>query len=355
MNISTILDGAAQHFPSDLLLQEGSPPAVRIHGILNSTKVPALTESDLKEMLTEITPDSLWKQIEQKKDVEFIHAEPPKTRYRVTLFHSNGQLIASIRILPYETPSLSLLELPPVFKEISDFKQGLVLISGRSGSGRSCTTASLIESINSNHTRHIVEVSNCPEFSHLSKKSFISQIPPGTESSMETVLEQLLHYNADVVILDEIRDWTTARQALRLCDAGTLVIANCLAVTAQDALENLIRIIPESSRQNFLQNLALNLQAISCQRLCRKKKGKGRAVATEIIRNAPILTTALIEQDFNRIEKLIQSGQSDMRSFDQDLDRLVRAEHISEQEALRQTLSPDSMQMLLRGFGARTK
>ena len=108
-------------------------------------------------------------------------------------------------------------------------------------------------------------------------------------------------------------------------------------------------------QQNYLQNLALNLQAISCQRLCRKKKGKGRAVATEIIRNAPILTTALIELDFNRIEKLIQSGQSDMRSFDQDLDRLVRAERISEQEALKQTLNPDSMQMLLRGFGARTK
>ena len=355
MNISTILDGASQHFPSDLLLQEGSPPAVRIHGTLNSTKVPALKESDLTEMLTEITPDSLWKQIEQKKDIEFIHAEPPKTRYRVTLFHSNGQLIASIRILPYETPSLSLLGLPSVFKEISDFKQGLVLISGRSGSGRSCTTASLIESINSNHTRHIVEVSSCPEFSHLSKKSFISQVPPGSESSMGTVLEQLLHYNADVVILDEINDWTTARQALRLCGAGALVIANCLAVTARDALENLIRIIPESSRQNFLQNLSLNLQAVSCQRLCRKKKGKGRTVATEIIRSAPILTGALIEQDFNRIEKLTQSGESDMRSFDQDLDRLVRAESISEQEALRQTLNPDSMQMLLRGFGARTK
>ena len=172
---------------------------------------------------------------------------------------------------------------------------------------------------------------------------------------MGTVLEQLLHYNADVVILDEINDWTTARQALRLCGAGALVIANCLAVTAQDA--------PGKPDPNYPGIFASKLpskpvsQPASCQlpATMPKKEGKGRTVATEIIRSAPILTSALIEQDFNRIEKLTQSGESDMRSFDQDLDRLVRAESISEQEALRQTLNPDSMQMLLRGFGARTK
>ena len=355
MQIKKILSGVAQHQPSDLHLQAGSPPALRVGGSLTACKTPALEESQLTEMLRDISPEQTWKRIESGENVEFMYLEPPKFRWRVNVFHQGGKLAGAIRVLPYEIPSLKSQGLPEVMGIIAETRQGLALVGGRSGSGRSCTVAAMVNAINQNRTCRIVELVRSPEYEHVSKKALVAQIRIGVDvANIEEGFDAIPHFNADVVALEDLDDWSTINRVLGLCDAGTLVIATTLSVTTQNALERLRGFIPKDLETVALRSLSLNFQAICCQRLCRKKEGTGRIPAIEVLRRVPAVLTAMDEGDFSQLEKVIGSGQEDMRSFDQDLNRLVRDKQISEQEAMRQTLSPDSMQMLMRGFGART-
>lgn len=356
MDIKQILAAMSQYQPSDLHLQSGCPPAVRVQGTLTPTKVPPLSEDQVAQMVREVAPEELWSRVEDGQSVQFLRVEPGQGRYRFNVFRHGGKLAAVARILPVEVPTLESLQLPKAYAQIAELKQGLILVGGRAGSGRTSTVAALVEAINAQRTCKILELAENPEYEHTSQKSMIVQLRLGSDvPSLDDAVASLGYHNPDVLVLDEINGWQSEAIALSACDNGLLVIATTVSVTAERAMEQLVGWIPPDLKAVATESLALNFQAICCQRLCRRKEGAGRVPATEVLRRVAAVIGAIEENDLSKLERSIASGQEGMRSFDQDLDRLVREKIISDQEAMRQTLNPDSMQMLMRGFGARTK
>ena len=332
MDIKQILSAMAQYQPSDLHLQAGCPPAVRVGGSLSPTKTPPLEESQVVQMIQEITPPEIWSRVESGENLQFMHVDPSHGRHRVSVFRHGGKLAAVVRVLPFEVPTLESQALPEVYRQIADLRQGLILVGGRAGSGRTSTVAALVGTINAQRTCKIVELAETLEYEHTSKKAMIAQIHLGSDvPSLEEAFGALAHHNPDVLVLGEINDWQMTARALTACDNGMLVIGTTLAVTAQQVLERLRGLIPEQVRGPALQSLALNLQAICCQRLCRKKEGAGRVPATEVLRRNPAVTSAIEEGDFKKIERTQGGGSEGMRTFDQDLDRLFREKIITDQ------------------------
>lgn len=356
MDIKQILAAMSQYQPSDLHLQSGCPPAVRVQGVLTPTKTPPLSDEQVAQMIRQVAPEELWGRIESGQIVQFLRTEPGQGRYRFNVFRHGGKLAAVARILPPEVPTLESLQLPNVYGQVAELKQGLVLVGGRAGSGRTSTVAALVAAINAARTCKIVELAENSEYDHVSQKAMVVQLRIGSDvPTLAEAVSTLAYHNPDVLVLGEINDWQSEAVALAACDNGLLVIGTTVSVTAQRALEQLMGWIPADVKAVATESLALNLQAICCQRLCRRKEGAGRVPATEVLRRAAPVISAVEEGELTNLERVLSSGQEGMRSFDQDLDRLVREKVISDQEAMRQTLNPDSMQMLMRGFGARTK
>jgi twitching motility protein PilT len=356
MDIKQILSAMSQYQPSDLHLQSGCPPAVRVQGALTATKTPPLSEDQVAQMVREVAPDELWSRVESGESVQFLRVDPGQGRYRFNVFRHGGKLAAVARILPDEVPTLESLQLPKIYAQVAELKQGLVLVGGRAGSGRTSTVAALVSAINAQRTCKIVELAENAEYEHASQKAMVVQLRVGSDvPTLADAVATLGYHDPDVLVLGELNDWQSEAIALSACDNGLLVIATTVSVTAQRALEQLVGWIPADLKAVATESLAQNFQAICCQRLCRRKDGAGRVPATEVLRRAAAVESAIEEGDLSKLERVIGSGQEGMRSFDQDLDRLVREKIISDQEAMRQTLNPDSMQMLMRGFGARTK
>lgn len=341
---------------SDLHLQAGEVPIGRFHGELGRFEMPALSESDVMGLAREaLGSDEKMEEFRRSKDCDAAIAIPELGRFRVNLFYQRNLPGLVLRTIGTKIPTLAQLELPEVLKKIAGSNDGLVLVTGATGSGKSTTLAALIDHINATEPCHIMTLEDPIEFVHENKLALINQREIAVDSTtFASALKHVLRQDPDVILIGEMRDVESASVALTAAETGHLVFGTLHTQDAPESLERLINLFPTDRFTQVRMQLSLGLRAILCQKLL-PKVGGGRTAAIEILINSPRIKKLILEGDTTKIPAAIQSSRSDgMQTFNQALVDLVKAGKVEEAEALRFSPKPDELKMNLKGIFSGT-
>jgi pilus retraction protein PilT len=341
---------------SDLHLQSGEVPIGRFNGELGRFDMPALTEVDMLSLVREVLgSDEKMEQFRATKDCDAAIAIPGLGRFRVNLFYQRNRPGLVLRTIGTQIPTIEQLELPDVLKTIAAANDGLVLVTGATGSGKSTTLAALIDHINRTEAVHIMTLEDPIEFVHENKLALVNQREIAVDSStFASALKHVLRQDPDVILIGELRDAESAAVALTAAETGHLVFGTLHTQDASESLERLINLFPTDRIAQVRMQLSLGLRAILCQKLL-PRAGGGRAAALEILINTPRIKKLILEGDTTKIPAAIQSSRSEgMQTFNQALVDLVKAGKVEEAEALRFSPKPDELKMNLKGIYSGT-
>ena len=341
---------------SDLHLQSGEVPMGRIHGQLGRFEMPPLTEEDVLRLAREaLGTEEKFKGFLATKDCDAAVAFPDLGRFRANLFFQRDKPGMVLRTIGTKILSLEALELPEILKTIASANDGLVLVTGATGSGKSTTLAALIDHINATEACHILTLEDPIEFVHENKLALVNQREISLDSaSFAAALKHVLRQDPDVILIGEMRDMESAAVALTAAETGHLVFATLHTQDAPESIERLINLFPTDRTAQMRMQLSLGLRAILCQRLL-PRTGGGRAAALEILINTPRVKKLILDGETTKIPAAIQSSRSEgMQTFNQALVDLVKAGTIEEAEALRFSPKPEELKMNLKGIYSGT-
>src|SRR5688572_1639614 len=353
MDFPLLLRFAVDNDASDVHLQSGLPPCLRIGGILRSTSQPALPDEALRQFIASIAPARFQDNLDERlaAGLDFSYAPPNLTRFRCSAYRHLGHAGITMRLIKAKIPSIAELHLPPVIGEIAQAHRGLTLVTGTTGSGKSTTLAAMIDLINSTHAYKVVTIEEPVEYTHQSKQSFIAQLEVGSDTpSFDQALRQALRQDPDVVLVGELRDMDTLRIALRAADTGHQVLSTVHSASAPQTIERIIAMFPPSEHKLLLTQLAGNLEAIISQRLIICRDGSRRPAA-EVLRGGPVPSKYILEGRALELSDYMRTAGGGQQTFDQDLLALYRQELITQQEAVRNATNREQLTMALRGIG----
>lgn len=341
---------------SDLHLQSGEVPIGRFNGELGRFEMPPLTEADLLSMAHEVLgSEEKVRGFREFKDCDAAFAVPELGRFRVNLFYQRNRPGMVLRTIGTKIPSIDQLELPQVLKAIAAANDGLVLVTGATGSGKSTTLAALIDHINTTQACHIMTLEDPIEFVHENKLALVNQREISVDSStFASALKHVLRQDPDVILIGEMRDSESASVALTAAETGHLVFGTLHTQDAPESLERLVNLFPTDRITQVRMQLSLGLRAIICQKLL-PRAGGGRTAALEILINSPRIKKLILEGDTTKIPGAIQASRSEgMQTFNQALVDLVKAGKVTEEEALRSSPKADELKMNLKGIFSGT-
>jgi pilus retraction protein PilT len=341
---------------SDLHIQAGEVPMGRFNGQLGRFELPALTENDVLSLAREVLGSAeKMQEFQAAKDCDAAIAIPGLGRFRANLFYQRNRPGLVLRTIGTRIPTIAELELPEVLKTIAAANDGLVLVTGATGSGKSTTLAALIGHINSTEACHIMTLEDPIEFVHENKLALINQREIAVDSaSFGAALKHVLRQDPDVILIGEMRDSESAGVALTAAETGHLVFATLHTQDAPESLERLINLFPTDRIAQVRMQLSLGLRAIICQKLLPRASG-GRTAALEILLNSPRIKKLILEGDTTKIPAAIQASRSEgMQTFNQALVDLVKAGKVQEADALRFSPKPDELKMNLKGIYSGT-
>lgn len=351
-----LLRALVENRGSDLHLQADSPPLGRFDGRLARFEMPPLTRDDVLRLAGEVLGSGAKVQeFLASRDCDAAVALPGLGRFRANLFFQRDQPGMVLRTIGTRILDLDTLELPQVLKEIAGANDGLVLVTGATGSGKSTTLAALIDHINATEAVHIMTLEDPIEFVHENKRALVNQREMAVDSaSFASALKHVLRQDPDVILIGELRDMESAAVALTAAETGHLVFGTLHTQDAAESLERLINMFPTDRAGQIRMQLALGLRAIICQKLV-PRAGGGRAAALEILVNTPRIRKLILEGDTPKIPAAIQSGRSEgLQTFNQALVDLVQAGRVEESEALRASPKPEELRMNLQGIFSGT-
>lgn len=354
--LADLLGTLLQNNGSDLHIQSGEVPIGRFNGELGRFELPPLSEGDVFSMAREVLgSDEKLQEFKAGKDADAAIAIPELGRFRVNLFYQRNLPGLVLRTIGTTIPSIEQLELPEVLKSIAAANDGLVLVTGATGSGKSTTLAALIDHINRTEACHIMTLEDPIEFVHVNKLSLINQREISVDSAtFASALKHVLRQDPDVILIGEMRDAESASVALTAAETGHLVFGTLHTQDAPESLERLINIFPTDRIAQVRMQLSLGLRAIICQKLLPRATG-GRTAALEILINSPRIKKLILEGDTTKIPAAIQSSrQEGMQTFNQALVDLVKAGKVAEADALRFSPKPDELKMNLKGIFSGT-
>jgi twitching motility protein PilT len=357
MDFFKLLRYAVDHDASDVHLQSGDRPILRLGGTIKFVDGASLSDDDVRGFIEAIVPQRLKEDVEQRlvAGLDFSYSAEGLGRFRCSAYRHLGCAGISMRVIKGRIPSIEELHLPPVVGDIAVAHRGLILVTGTTGSGKSTTLASMIDLINNSYPGKIITIEDPVEYMHSSKKCLIAQLELGSDTpSFEQALRQALRQDPDVVLVGELRDMDTLRIALRAADTGHQVFSTVHSASAPQTIERIIAMFPPAEHKLLLTQLAGNLEAIISQRLLICRDGKRRP-AVEILRGGPVPTKYILEGRALELTDYMRSAGDGQQTFDQDLQALHRKELITYAEALHHATNPESLSMALRGIGAATK
>ena len=353
MDMQRLLKAAVQFNASDLHIQVGSPPTVRVDGTMTAMNVPAVTPEEIKELVAQITDEAQRERIESERSCDFSYYLPEVARFRINVFYEQGRLCLVARVVSSKVKTFEELFLPPVIQDIAEEPRGLVLVTGTTGSGKSTTLAAMIDYLNRNHRLRIITIEDPIEFIHTSQKSLIAQREIGRDTpSFADSLRRALRQDPDVILVGELRDLETTQIALQAADTGHLVFSTVHTTNASLTVQRLVAMFPVQERELLLIQLSTNLSAVISQRLA-KHLTKGRIPVLEVMRNTPVIRKAILEARISSLPQAIANRDNDMQLFDQHLADLYHQEQISGTEALRLATNPDSIALAMKGITTR--
>jgi twitching motility protein PilT len=290
--------------------------------------------------------------LEHKGSVDLAYSMPGKeARYRTNIFHSRERFAIVMRRIVTKIPRFDELALPPQVEKLAEFHRGIVIVSGTTGSGKSTTLAAIIGQINRSRAERIITVEDPVEYQHENAKSLVSQVEVGTDSeSYEHALRAMMRQDPDTILVGEIRDTFSLSTALRAADTGHLVFTTVHATNAPMTVERMVSLFDPLQRELQQTQLGLNLNAIICQRLAKKRDGKGRIPVVEIMMATPIVRKYILDGEFEKLKGAVGNRESGSQSFDQHLTELFTKQIIDVNEAKRLASNVDALTLALRGI-----
>lgn len=340
MDLTQLLAFTMQNDASDLHLSAGSPPIIRVSGLLKRVKADPLSSDDIRTMLYSVMTEDQRAEYEKNMEIDFAIALGEKARFRVNGFTSRLGASAVFRTIPSEVPTMEELGLPPVMRRFSELEKGIILVTGPTGSGKSTTLASMVNHINRTMSKHILTIEDPVEFFHTSIKSLVNHREVGTDTnSFARALKSALREDPDVILVGEMRDYETISLALTAAETGHLVFATLHSNSASKTIDRVIDVFPTGDKEMVRAMLASSLQGVVAQTLVRKADGNGRVGAFEILVGTNAVRNLIRENQIPQMYSMMQTGSRyGMVTMQDAIADLFEAGIIDKDEARRATL-----------------
>lgn len=350
-NIDKFLAKSISIGASDVHLRVDEYPIIRKDGKIIKIDMPKLTEEDLEEIVNTIVPKNVKTRAISAFDMDFAYEIKDVSRFRVNLSRQLGKTSLVIRNIPYTIKNLEELNLPVSIEQFACLNNGLVLVTGPTGSGKSTTLASLIDYVNAKYPKHIITIEDPIEFIFTGKKSIISQRQLEIDTaSFPDGVKYALRQDPDVILIGEIRDRETAISALKAAETGHLVFSTLHTNDAVQTINRIINMFDPTDRQYIRIQIAATLRGTIAQKLVNNKIGGGRRPACEILVSTPTIKDFIIKDELEQIYTLVKKGSfNEMLTMNMSLFKLVEGDFITEEEALEKSDNKNELQQMLRG------
>src|SRR3990167_5698600 len=351
MEIKELLKLVIDKKASDLHLMAGVPPHIRIDGKLQPVaNEPALTPETIQALIMPLLTPAQKDQFLINKELDFSFELGNMGRFRSNVYYTKGVMAAALRQIDSKIRSIEQLHLPKICYQLAELRQGLVLVTGPTGHGKSTTLAAIINQINQNRAEHIVTIEDPIEYIYKPIKSIISQREMhGDTHSWTVALRSVLREDPNVVLVGEMRDYETIAAALTVAETGHLVLATLHTNSAGQTIDRIVDVFPEHQQAQIRMQLSATLSAVIAQRLI-PAIGGGRLAVEEILLGTAAVRTSIREGKSHLINNVLQtSAEQGMQSLEMDLSRLVNQGQIDFNVALEYAINPDELTRLVKG------
>jgi twitching motility protein PilT len=344
-SIDQLLASAVHGNASDIILVAGSPATLRVNGALMADSGPSLSAEVIRGLLLPLLTASQLQELQERKCVDFCFVRGSTGRFRANFHFQRGTLAASIRVLPAQIPTLDSLHLPASLGMLAERRQGLVLLTGATGSGKTSTMAALIDRINASRRDHIITIEDPVEYQHANRKSLVEQIELGSDTlSFAQAVRAVLRQDPDVILVGEMRDSETMAAALTAAETGHLVLTSLHTNDAAQTVSRILDTFPSGYQSQIRQQLSLALLAVISQQLLPAANGAGRFPAVEILVATSGMRNLIRRGDDHQLRANIETGRAEgMLTMEQSLAELVRAGRVSRETASAHCNHPEDL------------
>ncbi|MBX9929771.1 MAG: type IV pilus twitching motility protein PilT [Gemmatimonadaceae bacterium] len=344
VNLRSLLEEMIERGASDLHITAGERAKMRIDGDITSSRNEyVLTPKDTLQLAYSVLTENQKKKFEMEDELDFSFGIQNLARFRGNVFKQRGCVSIVMRQIPFSIKSFADLALPPVIAKLAEKPRGLVLVTGPTGSGKSTTLAAMLDKINKERKGHIITVEDPIEFIHRHQNCIVNQREVGTDTkSFANALKYALREDPDVILIGEMRDLETISAALTIAETGHLAFATLHTNSAAEAINRIIDVFPSHSQSQVRAQLAFVLEGIITQTLLPKAKGRGRAMAAEILVATPAIRALIRDDKIHQIYSSMQAGKKHgMQTLNDSLYQLYMSREVAEEECLRVSGDPN--------------
>jgi twitching motility protein PilT len=358
VTLQQLLKAMVEQDASDLHITVGSPPQLRIGGIMSKVKTDVMSSTDTKNLCYGVLTDAQKAEFEEKLEIDVSFGIKNLARFRGNIFMQRGSVAGVFRRIPFDIPDMNTLGLPPVIKDMVKVPNGLILVTGPTGSGKSTTLASIIDYLNNNERGHIITLEDPIEFIHPHKNCVINQREIGTDTfSFTAALKRVLRQDPDYILVGELRDQETIEMALSAAETGHLVFGTLHTNSALQTINRLVDVFPPDKQNSVRHLLSFVLVGVISQQLLLRRAGRSRVLVMEIMRTNNAIRNLIREEKLEQVYSTMQVGQAEsgMFTMNQSLSKLVQEGAVTEEAAIEASTVPDELIRMLTGMGAKKK
>ena len=358
VGIRDLLKTMVEMGASDLHITTGTPPQVRIDGQIHSLKFPPLQPAETKQLCYSILTDAQKRKFEEENELDLSFGVKGLARFRGNVYLQRGALAGAFRMIPYKFLTFDELGLPPIVREISRKPRGLVLVTGPTGSGKSTTLASIIDSINMERQEHIITIEDPIEYVHPHKNCIVNQREVGADThSFKKALKYILRQDPDVVLLGELRDLETIEAALTIAETGHLCFATLHTNSCVQTINRIVDVFPNNQQTQVRTQLSFVLEGVLSQVLLPRASGQGRILALEVMVPNTAIRALIRDDKVHQIYSQMQMGQDKfgMQTMNQALFMLYHKKQITLELAVARSSDPDELRQMIANPNAHLR